>query len=336
MTKIMLTGGTGFVGYYISKELIAKGCKVIAYDAFLNYIDPLKSNYNAYLDYRLSDLGEQVSVERGDTRNLASLISALRKHQPDVVIQLAAIPLATVSNRFSEEAIQINLNGTVTLLEAIRVTPSVKRLVFASSSFVYGNFHYDPADEEHPTDPIDVYGGTKLAGEAIIKGFARRFEKEFVIIRPSAIYGPTDANRRVTQIFVENAILNRPLVIHDGGRSKVDFTYCEDAAQGFALASLQPEAANEIFNITKGDGRSIKELADIIAQLVPNTLIEDRPADEIRPERGALDISKARKLLGFKPRYSLEEGMERYVAFVQKSGALDRVKKTPTDDQVPV
>ena len=276
-------------------------------------------------------------VVRGDTRNLSGLISALKEsRQPEVVIHLAAIPLATASNQFSEDAIQINLNGTVTLLEAIRVTPSVKRLVFASSSFVYGNFHYAPADEEHPTDPIDVYGGTKLAGEALIKGFARRFGIEFVIIRPSAVYGPTDANRRVTQIFVENAILGRSLILHGGGRSQLDFTYCEDTAHGFVLASLHPEAANEVFNITRGEGRSIKELADIISRLVPGTRIDERPADETRPERGALDISKARQLLGYEPRYSLEEGMERYVAFVQKSGVLDRVKRAAPEDHVPV
>jgi len=336
MAKIMLTGGTGFLGYYISKELIGMGCEVIAYDAFLNYIDPLKSNYNLCLDQRLSDIGDQVRIIRGDTRNLAGLISALQESQPDVVIQLAAIPLATASNQLTEDATQINLNGTVTLMEAIRVTPSVKRMVFASSSFVYGDFQYSPADEEHPTNPIDVYGGSKLAGEAMVKGFARRFGIEFVIIRPSAVYGPTDANRRVTQIFVENSILNRPLVLHDGGHSQVDFTYCEDTAHGFVLASLHPAAANEVFNITRGDGRSIRELAEIISQLVPGTIIEERPAEEIRPERGSLGISKARKLLGFEPSYSLEVGMERYVSFVKKSGALDHVKKSLPETQVPV
>jgi len=335
MTGIFITGGVGFIGYYVSKELVTQGHQVTAYDAFLNYIDPVKSNYHAYLDMRLRDLGDRIRVVRGDTRHLVGLIAALKESQPEVVIHLAAIPLATASNQFSEEAIQINLNGTVTMLEAVRVTPSVKRVVFASSSFVYGDFRYEPADEDHPTDPIDVYGGTKLAGEALVKGVGRRFGIEFVIVRPSAVYGPTDANRRVTQIFVENAILGRPLVLHDGGRSRVDFTYCEDTAHGVVLAALHPAAANEVFNVTRGEGRSIKELAEIIARLVPGTCTDERPAGEPRPERGALDISKARRLLGYEPRYSLEEGMERYVAFVQQSGLLDRVQRAAPEGSVP-
>jgi len=321
--KIFLSGGLGFLGYYTSKELLRQGHEVTAYDAYLNYIDPLKSNYSAHLDHRIRDLGDKVRIIRGDTRNLAGLISSLKEIQPEVVIQLAAIPLAKASNQFSEDAIQINLNGTITLLEAIRLTPSVRRVVFASSSFVYGNFLYNPADEEHPTEPIDVYGGTKLAGEALIKGFSRRFDIEFVIIRPSAVYGPTDANRRVTQIFVENSLLGKPLILHDGGRSQVDFTYCEDTAHGIVLAALHPAATNKVFNITRGEGRSIKELAEIISRLVPGTRIDYRTADETRPERGAMEINMARKLLGYEPRFSLEEGMERYIAFVQESGVLN-------------
>jgi len=319
---VLITGGAGFVGHYTTLELLRLGHEVTIYDAFLNYIDPRESHYLQYLAMRRELLADAAPIIRGDTRNAAALTAALAQAKPDTVIHLAAIPLANASNRFSEEATQINLNGTLTMLEAVRASSCVQRVVFASSSFVYGNFVREPADEDHPTDPIDVYGGTKLAGEALVKGFGRRFGVEFVIARLSAVYGPTDANRRVTQIFVEKALLGQPLTLDDGGTSRVDFTYCEDAARGLALTSFDPAAANETFNLTRGEGRSLKELAAIIADLVPGTVTVERPAGELRPERGGLDISRARRLLGYEPAPSLEDGMERYVAFVRESGVL--------------
>ncbi len=320
MTKVFITGGLGFLGFYAAKELLGQGHEVTAYDACLNYIEPQKSTYRAQLDRRVRALGARVNIIRGDTRDLTGLATALRETAPEVVVHLAAVPLAVAANKFSTEAIQVNLYGTMALLEVLRTVPSVRRVVFASSSFVYGNFRYEPADEEHPTDPIDVYGGTKLSGEVLIKGYARRFGTEFVIVRPSSVYGPTDANRRVTQIFVENAILGRPLILHDGGNSRLDFTYCDDTARGLVLAALHPAAANEVFNITRGEGRSIRELADIIGQIVPGTRIEAEHETEGRPERGTLDISKARRLLGYEPKISLEEGMKRYVAHMRETG----------------
>jgi nucleoside-diphosphate-sugar epimerase len=200
----------------------------------------------------------------------------------------------------------------------------VRRVVFASSSFVYGDFRYEPADEEHPTEPVDVYGGTKLAGEALVKGFSRRFGAEYVIARLSAVYGATDANRRVSQVFVERALLGEPLTLDSGGASRIDFTYCNDVAAGMAAAALDEAAANQVFNITRGEGRSILELAEIIRALVPGTAIEESGPSEPRPERGALGIERARRLIGYEPRFSLEEGLERYLAFVRASGVLDQ------------
>ncbi|MGH2403191.1 MAG: NAD-dependent epimerase/dehydratase family protein [bacterium] len=325
MTRMFITGGLGFLGFYTAKELLGHGHEVTAYDACFNYIEPQKSTYRAQLDRRVRALGSRVRIIRGDTRDLTALATALKDTAPEVVVHLAAVPLATAANKFSTEAIQVNLYGTMALLEVMRTVPSVRRVVFVSSSFVYGNFRYEPADEEHPTDPIDVYGGTKLSGEALVKGYARRFGIEFVIVRPSSVYGPTDANRRVTQIFIESAITGRPLILHDGGQSRLDFTYCEDAARGFVLAALHPAAANEVFNITRGEGRSIRELAEVIGALVPGTRIDSQHETEKRPERGTLDISKARRVLGYEPQISLEEGMKRYVAYVRESGILPQV-----------
>jgi len=322
MTKVFITGGAGFIGYFITKQLIARGDEVVIYDAFINYISPLQSHYHRYLEMRLRDIKDHVQLIHSDIRYRGLLEKTLNETRPDTVIHLAAIPIASVCNHFSEDAIQINLNGTVTLLEAIRNCASVKRIVYASSSFIYGDFQYVPADEQHPASPIDIYGGTKLSGEILVKAFGKRFGVEYAIIRPSAVYGPTDANQRVTQKFVENALLGKPLTLHNGGLDKLDFTYVEDAATGFVLAAFAPQAKNETFNITRGEGRSLKEFAQILSQLVPGVTLAEQPPDEVRPSRGTLDISKARRILGYQPKYSLEDGLKLYVDFIRESGIL--------------
>ncbi|MBN1353777.1 MAG: GDP-mannose 4,6-dehydratase [Candidatus Omnitrophica bacterium] len=314
--KILITGGAGFIGYYITKELLSRDIEPIIYDAFLNYIPPLESRYAPYLEYRLNGIKNKVHIIRGDIRNRGYLIKALKETEPDTIIHLAAIPIAQASNQFSEEAMQINLNGTVTVLECIRVASSVKRFIYASSSFIYGDFIREPADENHPTSPIDIYGGTKLSGEILTKAFGKKYGIEYSILRPSAVYGPTDANRRVTQIFVENAILGKPIFLHNGGIDKVDFTYVKDTAHGFVLAALSEKAKNETFNITYGSARSTKEFADILKRIFPELRIEEGLPAERRPKRGSMDIRKAKRLLGYEPQYDLEKGVSEYVDFI--------------------
>lgn len=322
MSKVFLTGGAGFIGSYITKELLKEKDEILIHDAFLNFIDPLESNYDILLKLRLADIKDKVKIVRGDIRHKGRFLKILQEFQPEIVVHLAALPIAKASNIHSEDAFGINLYGTVNVLESIRQVKSIKRFVYASSSMVYGNFEYSPADENHPTNPIDVYGGTKLAGEILTKAYGKRFDIEHTIIRPSAVYGPTDANKRVSQIFVEDALKGNTLRLDGGGATRLDFTFIEDVAHGFVLAMKSDKAKNETFNITRGEGRSLKEFVDILKTLVPGIKTEIAPADKERPERGALDISKARKFLGYEPKYSLEEGLKLYVDFVKKSGVL--------------
>ena len=318
--KILITGGAGFLGYHITKELLKHNVEVVLYDAFLNYIPPLESSYATYLRYRLNDLKNKACVIRGDIRNRGCLAKALKETAPDLVIHLAAIPIHKASNDFSEEAIQINLNGTVTILECLRQADSVKRFIFTSSSFIYGDFDYEPADENHPSRPIDIYGGTKLSGEILTTAFSKKFGMEYTIIRPSAVYGPTDANCRVTQILINAALTNRPLTLHNGGEERIDFTYVKDTAHGFVLAALSDQAKNETFNITRGEGKSVKEFVEVIRKRLPGITIQTKSSDERRPKRGALDNAKAKRILGYEPGYDIEKGVNEYIDFILENG----------------
>ncbi|MEN8162323.1 MAG: NAD(P)-dependent oxidoreductase [Myxococcota bacterium] len=316
--RVFLTGGAGLIGSNVAKKLVSLGHEVLLFDSFTAFMSPFQVNYAVNMERRFPPELRDVRIVRGDVRHRGLLSRTLGEFQPTRVIHLAALPIADLSNRFSEEAMESNLIATVTLLDAVQALPDLRRIVYTSSSMVYGDFQYAPADEDHPKAPKDLYGGTKLAGEVMVEAYGRRFDIPYTIIRPSAVYGPTDVNRRVTQIFVENALRGQPIVLHNGGTSKLDFTHVDDVADGFVRATLSEKGRDRIYNITRGRGRSLKELAELIASLVPGTRFEESPPDVLRPERDALSIERAQAELGFEPKLDLEDGMPPYVEFVRR------------------
>jgi len=329
MKTYFITGGDGFIGFFTCLEILKdKNNRVIIYDAHKHYIPLEKSDWFKYQTYRikiLSKYGDRVIRIRGDTTDRGLLKISLKEHNPDVIIHLAALPIANVSNTYPEEARVNILEGTITLMDVIReLNLKIDRVVYTSSSMVYGDFLRDEnkriihAKENQMCDPLGIYGAMKLAGEYIVKVYSKRFDIPYVIIRPSAVYGPTDCNRRVVEIFITNSLKGKELMLDNGGLHQLDFSYVEDVAKGFVLAANSDKALYETFNITRGEGRSIKELAEVISRLVPNVKIIEKKADVYRPNRGSLNISKARKLLGYNPEYSLEEGMKKYLEFIKK------------------
>ena len=317
MAKVLVVGGAGFIGAYVCRELLEMGHTPVVFDAFINYISPLNSAYQKYLQFRFKGVEDKVEILRGDARNKDQIRRAILKHKPSHIIHLAALPIADLSNEASEEALDSIVQSATNVLEVIRDVDFVDRFVYASSSMIYGDFDYAPCDEEHPKRPKEVYGGTKYAGEIIVQAFARRFGLKYAIVRPSAVYGPTDVNRRVSQIFVENAILGKPIYLHGDGSTALDFTYIKDIAHGFVLAAFHEKAENETFNITAGQGRSLKDLATILQQYFPELKIDYKPVDVFRPKRGSLSIDKARQLIGYEPKYDLESGIKEYVEFLK-------------------
>ncbi len=318
MEKILLTGGAGFIGSHIARKLIERGCEVIIFDAFVQYISPFESKYQKYLDLRFKGIKDKITFIRGDTRHKSHIANVIKEHRPDRVIHMAALPIADLSFIHYEETINTIVLGTTNLLTCIKDAGFVKRFVYTSSSMVYGDFEYEPADETHPTRPKDVYGGTKLAGEVLTESFGRRYGVKYTIIRPSAVYGPGDVNRRVTQIFLENALGDKGLVVRGGGENKLDFSFVEDVADGFVRATMSEKGENEIFNITRGESRSLTEYANELKKYFPSLKVSLEPMPSHRPKRGTLDITKAKTLLGYNPRYNLEDGIKRYVEWFQQ------------------
>lgn len=144
--------------------------------------------------------------------------------------------------------------GTVNLLEVVRDLSGVKKFVYASSSMIYGDFKEVPIPENAEKDPKEIYGGMKLACEIMVKVFCRRFGIPYAIVRPSAVYGPTNNNRSVLQIFVENAVREEPITVLNPDSTFLDFTYVKDLAKGLALVALSPAA--RAAPTARGSGRT--------------------------------------------------------------------------------
>jgi nucleoside-diphosphate-sugar epimerase len=190
---------------------------------------------------------------------------------------------------------------------------------------VYGDFQSEIATEEHPTNPKEVYGTMKLAGEVVTRGLCQFYGIPFTIIRPSAVYGPTDMNRRVTQIFVERALLGQNLNVQ-GKDEALDFSYVKDVANGFVLAATSPEGASETFNITLGKAHTLLDFVHCLKKHFPGLKYSVTERDAFRPKRGTLSIDKARRLLGYQPEYELQRGVDEYVEFILAHHPLAKIK----------
>ena len=319
MSKVLITGGAGFIGSYVSRKLLDMGHEVVVYDAFVHYISPLKSVLKDYIDLRFAGIADQIDFRRGDTRDKAHLRRVILETRPDRILHLAALPIADLSNRHSEEALASILEGAVNVLEVLRDVDFVDRFVYISSSMIYGDFEEIPAPEDHPKRPKDIYGGTKYAGEVLVETYGRRYEIPYSIVRPSAVYGPYDVNRRVSQIFIENALLGKPITLYGGGHQALDFTFVEDAAEGIIKVMFHEKAVGNAFNITYGHGYTLREFSDILGKHIESLEVKIVDEEDVfRPKRGALSIEKARNMVGYNPQVSLEEGIQRYLDVYRK------------------
>ncbi len=314
MKRVLITGGLGLIGSHLARQFISSGgYQVYLVDIQRNFL-PFSSRNDR--DYeRLKKRNELISgceLYSIDTRNSFEFGDLVRKIQPNYLIHLAALPLANISNDISEEASSTVINATLAILENIRRFSPATKFIYASSSMVYGNFTKPFIDEQHATDPISIYGSVKLAGEVLVKGFCLKNDLDYSIVRPSAVYGPTDVNRRVVQAFFDDAIDGKILQVN-GKNSVLDFTYVEDIANGFFLAATVEASIGHEFNITSGDPQSIGNLADNICRFFPDVQIEYNEHEQGVPIRGGLINEKASKLIGYTPEYNFEDGFSKYV-----------------------
>ena len=160
---------------------------------------------------------------------------------------------------------------------------------------------------------MGIYGTLKYAGELIIKSYNQVFGLPYTIVRPSALYGERCVSRRVGQVFIENSLQDISITVNGTGEEKLDFTYINDLVEGIRLICEKKESINETFNITYGQGRTVNDLIKILKSHYPNQEINYQNKEAFSPERGTLDIGKAKKLLNYKSNYPIEKGYNLYI-----------------------
>lgn len=315
MSRVLVTGGAGFIGAHVCALLAEGGHDVTVVDPLLTYAFSFEPHHWYSLQHRREALLKDARVVVASTEGRDELRRVVWDAKPDYIVHLGVLPLATVARVRPDHAFDSMLRGTFNLVE-VALDAGLKKFLYVSSSMVYGDFTQTPMPEDGITAPKDPYGGFKLAGEIVVQTYSRAEGLPYAIVRPSAVYGPTDMNDRIVQRFVECALWNRPLTIVDPDNTWLDFSYVKDVADGMVKALLSP-TINETFNITAGEGRTLSELYALLRERYPNMPVEvAAKKEDFRPKRGALDVAKARKVLGYEPQYSLERGVDEYLAFL--------------------
>ena len=319
MQKVLITGGAGFIGSRVVREFLKADYDVMVFDSFKQYVapDPKKEPMN--LLARLADVSAEISLVTGDTLNKDFLRRTLTKYKPTVIVHMAALPLANVAIEQTEEAFDSILSSTVNIMEVVRDFAHECPVVYTSSSMVYGDFHTQSVTENAPKDPKDIYGSIKLAGEIISTGYRKRYGIDVRTVRPTAVYGPYDANQRVLYKFINQALQGKSLQVDGDGSMALDFTYVEDTANGIYRVATLDAAKGETFNIARGESQTLSTAVSIIGEFIDDVKVEYGEVPDHIPKRGTLDITKARNLLGFQPQFGLEEGLPTYIAHLRNN-----------------
>jgi len=327
--RVALIGGAGFIGHNLALELQRQGAEAHVIDglqvnnlgAFSNAAgDPNKTLYLQMIHDRLNALRESgIPLHVVDARDYHALSRTLSEIKPEVIVQLAAIAHANRSNKDPFTTFDHSFRTLENALDTAR--DNHVHFIYFSSSMVYGNFNGAAVSEDRHCEPLGIYGALKYGGEKLVVAYNQVFALPYTIIRPSALYGERCVSRRVGQAFIENALRGMPLSVNGDGGDALDFTYIDDVVQGVIRCIARPEARNQIFNMTFGDSRSLKQMIEVVRAEFPDVTVKFQPRDQLMPERGTLNMDKARRLLDFEPRWPLEKGFVRYIRWYKELAA---------------
>jgi len=300
----LITGGAGFIGASLAEALVAAGERVRIFD-----------NFSTGTRENLAGFENKIEVVEGDLRDLDAVRHAMQgvsyvSHQA----ALRSVP-RSVDDPLSSDA--VNTHGTLHVLMAAREA-KVRRVVYASSSSVYGDSPLLPKVEDQPTVPISPYAVSKLAGEQYCRVFTRLYGLETVGMRYFNVFGPKQSPESqyaaVVPLFIKAALRDEALEVHGDGEQSRDFTYIDNVVQANRLAFTAPKAAGEAFNIACGERHSVLAIAQTIERLLGRKLkIEHTPTRAGDVRHTLASIEKAQRLLDYRPTVGFEEGMRRTI-----------------------
>jgi len=315
MSKFLVTGGMGLIGHNVVERLEAKEHEVVIVDIMTTYgIIP-----QAELEYLLDERRKKIQTQdiyRTDISDAWAFDRVVEEHRPDVIVHMASFPRQKVVNANPAWGARVMMEGLINVCESAKLH-GVERVVYISSSMVYGDFK-DQVLEDDSCNPIGQYGIMKLTGEDLVKDYHRRGCFDYCVVRPSAVYGPLDVEDRVVAKFMLAAMRGDVLRVN-GADETLDFTYVDDAADGIVAAATRIMSANKTFNITRSHSVSLLEAAEMIVKIVGRGTIETQDRDADFPTRGALNINRAKIILGYDPRVDAEQGFQKYYDWLSNS-----------------
>jgi nucleoside-diphosphate-sugar epimerase len=307
--KFLVTGGAGFVGHNVVRQLEAQGHECFVLDNVTDYGFVNKEE----LEYLYSERTNRIRavVHHIDLRDHADVTNFFLNFSfgADAVIHLASFPRQKVVGANPVWGSEVMSTGLVNLLELTKQY-KIPKFVYISSSMVYGDFD-EQVREDAVCTPQGQYGIMKLMGEHLVKDYTRRGCFDHVIIRPSAVYGEYDVEDRVVSKFMLDAMRDKMLKVN-GASETLDFTYVEDAAAGIVGATLSKNAVNNTYNITKSHSWSLLDAANLAVSIAGSGSVQVRDKDADFPSRGALNIDAARRDFGYNPQVDVDEGFKRY------------------------
>jgi UDP-glucose 4-epimerase len=330
--NVLVTGGAGFIGSHLAEEyLSSEAGKVIVFDDFstgaMKNLEHLRDN--------------RLKVVRGSILDAGRLNDVIKKENIRIVDHLAAELEVYAGIRNSLRDARINIIGTLNVLNAA-LKNRVGKVLFASSGAVYGEAAYVPIDENHPLTPHWPYGVSKLSGERYCVQYHRLYGLNTTAFRYSIVYGPREWYGRVLTMFLKRIFMeNKPPLVFGNGEQVRDFIYVKDLVKAHVKAVENPKASGEVFNLSSGQGISIKKLAESLIGLSGKklkTMFDDPPegkASSFQPERVrlkgelrrfVLSNDKAKEKLGWSPSTDFKNGVSKEVEWLKQNQELWEVR----------
>jgi UDP-glucose 4-epimerase len=311
--KVLVTGGAGFIGSHLVRALLERGDRVGVLD---NFASGRRSN--------LDELAGDIELVEGDLRSYERVHAAM--NGVELVFHQGALPSVPRSVQDPLTTNEVNVGGTLNVLLAAR-DEGARRVVFASSSSVYGDADGFPRDETQRPQPLSPYGVAKLAAESYCRAFWQVYGLETVSLRYFNVFGPRQDPQSqyaaVVPRFIARLLEGQAPVIYGDGNQSRDFTYVGNVVAGNLLAASASGVAGEVLNVATGGSLTVNELSSAIQEIL-GTEIEPtyEPARVGEVERSAADISRATRLLGYTPAHNVEEGLVTTIDALRTGGPV--------------
>ena len=308
--NILITGGAGFIGSTLADRLLNEGNKIIVLDNFNDYYDVKLKEQNVGVNINNPDY----KLYRGDICDRELTEKVFSENNIDKVVHIAARAGVRPSLEDPLEYVRSNIEGTVNILEKMKAY-GVKKIVFASSSSVYGNCKADKFSEDlKVTEPISPYAATKSACEQILYTYSKLYEINTVCLRFFTVYGPKQRPDLAIRKFIELIEQNKPIPVYGDGTTMRDYTFIEDIISGICAAINYDKTPYEIINLGGGSPITLKEMIetieDVLGKSAQKNYVPLQPGDV---NKTVSDITKAKKLLDYQPKTTFKEGIQKFV-----------------------